>query len=134
MERTTEIPPQGWFNYFAGLSRRALSHPVRVEVESVQMGAQELVRALPLLGIDVEPRGSELGSIEFTLGDEHQDFLHRIARPVQVYLKIDDNGDLDCLAIEDRSGTRTLLFFEKGDVPAWAHPSIQEAEPPAPGL
>ncbi len=134
MERTTEIPPQGWLNYFAGLSRRALSHPVRVEVESMQMGAQELVHALPLLGIDVEPRGSELGAIEITLGDEDQDFLHRIARPVQVYLKIDDNGDLDCLCIEDRSGTRTLLFFENGGVSAWAHPSIQEAEPPALGL
>jgi hypothetical protein len=100
----------------------------------VEVGAQELVHALPLLGIDVEPRGSGLGDIELTLGDERQDFLHRISRPVQVYLKIDEHGDLDCLAIEDRSGARTLVFFVGGGVPAWAHPSIQEAEPPALGL
>ncbi|ADO74690.1 DUF5335 domain-containing protein [Stigmatella aurantiaca] len=135
MERTMEIPHQGWSDYFASLSRRALNHPIRVEVESGELGAQELVRALPLVEIEVETKGSEMGDIELTLGSERQDFMHRIAAPAQVYLKIDEDGNLECLSIEDHHGERTLLFFE-GDigVPAWPHSSGQEAEPPAQGL
>jgi len=134
-QRTTEIPPQGWLNYFEGLSKRALSHFIRVEVENQEMGAQELVRELPLLGIEVESKGSDLGNIEITLGNERQEFTHRIADPVRVYLKINEDGDLDCLAIEDRSGSKTLLFFEGGlGVPAWARPEGQEPEPPSMGM
>lgn len=114
MARTIEIPKQDWAVYFEGLSRRALSHPVRIEVDNRDVGGQELNRRLPLVGIDLETKGSEAGSLEVTLGDERQQFSHLIEQPVRVFLRVDDAGMIDCIDVEDSDEGKTLIFFEGG--------------------
>ncbi|AKJ00908.1 hypothetical protein ATI61_112171 [Archangium gephyra] len=118
MGRTIEIPRETWAVYFDNLTRRALSEPVRIEVENRDIGDQELTRRLPLVGIDLETKGSEAGDIEVTVGDERRELLHHIDDAVRVYLKVDDEGNIDCLEIEDRDNGKTLLFFEGSGVPA----------------
>jgi hypothetical protein len=113
MARTLEIPRERWREYLEQLSRRAQAQPIRIEVQNRDIGAQEMARKLPLVGIELETKGSELGDIEVTVGDSREQFTHDIDEPTRMYLKVDDAGNMDCLEIEDGGGGKTLVFFER---------------------
>ena len=132
MGRTIEIPRQTWAVYFDNLNKRALSQPIRIEVENRDIGDQEMGRRLPLLGIDLETKGSEAGDIEVTVGDERQEFMHHIDNPARVYLKVDDDGNIDCLEVEDQDNGKTLIFFEGSGVPAQLQQGAMGFEQSAP--
>ncbi|OJT20632.1 hypothetical protein BO221_32135 [Archangium sp. Cb G35] len=132
MGRTIEIPRETWAVYFDNLSKRALNEPVRIEVENRDIGDQEMTRKLPLVGIDLETKGSEAGAIEVSVGDERRELMHRIDNAVRVYLKIDDDGNIDCMEIEDQDDGKTLLFFEGSGVPAQFQQGTRGFEESAP--
>ena len=134
MGRTIEIPRQTWAVYFDNLNKRALSEPVRLEVENRDIGDQEMTRRLPLVGIDLETKGSEAGDIEITVGDERGEFTHAIDNPTRVYLKVDDDGNIDCLEVEDQDNGKTLIFFEGSGVPAQFQHGSRGFEEPAPTM
>ncbi|QRN95592.1 DUF5335 family protein [Archangium violaceum] len=113
MARTIEIPRENWAVYFERLGRQAQAYPVRIEVENQDIGDQEMARRLPLMGIDLETKGSESGDLEVTVGDADQNFMHHIDDPVRVYLKVEDSGNIDCMEIEDAANGKTLIFFER---------------------
>ncbi len=135
MAHTIEIPKGNWAVYFDRLGREARSYPVRIEVENRDIGDQQMARKLPLVGIDLETKGSEVGDIEVTVGDAGDNFMHHIDEPTRVFLKTDDGGNIDCIEIEDRSNGKTLIFFER--YPGLPATILQEAragqEEPAPG-
>ncbi len=135
MAQTIEIPRDNWVIYFERLGRQAQTYPVRIEVENQDIGAQEMARKLPLVGIDVETKGSEVGDLEVTVGDSDQNFMHHIDDPRRVYLKVDDSGNIDCLEIEDGDNGKTLIFFERH--PGLPATTLLESrvgnEEPAPG-
>ncbi|MFY0564554.1 DUF5335 domain-containing protein [Archangium lansingense] len=131
MGRTIEIPKQTWAVYFDNLNKRALSEPVRIEVENRDIGDQEMTRRLPLVGLDLETKGSEAGDIEVTVGDERQEFTHHIDNPTRVYLKVDDDGNIDCMEVEDQDNGKTLIFFEGSGVPAQIQQGSRGFEEPA---
>jgi hypothetical protein len=132
MGRTIEIPRETWAVYFDNLNKRALNEPVRIQVENRDIGDQELTRRLPLVGIDLETKGSEAGDIEVTVGDERRELLHHIDNAVRVYLKVDDDGNIDCLEIEDGDNGKTLLFFVGSGVPAHVQQGSRGSEASAP--
>ncbi|ATB31266.1 DUF5335 family protein [Melittangium boletus] len=135
MAYTVEIPKQEWFSYFELLSERAVSHPVRISVEASELGDQILNRRLPLMGIDVETKGPSSGSIEVTLGDMHQEFMHHVDAPTQVFLMMDDSGNIDCICMMSDDESKTLLFFEGEEkVQAWYHSEQAKAEEHMSGL
>lgn len=113
MARTIEIPRDNWSVCFERLGRQAQTYPVRIEVENRDIGDQEMARKLPLVGIDLETKGSEVGDLEVTVGDADQNFLHHIDGPTRVFLSVDDSGNIDCIAIEDGDNGKTLIFFER---------------------
>ncbi|WNG44601.1 hypothetical protein F0U60_11255 [Archangium minus] len=135
MANTIEIPRENWALYFERLGRQAQTYPVRIEVENQDIGDQEMARRLPLVGIDLETKGSEVGDIEVTVGDADQNFMHHINEPTRVYLMVDDSGNIDCIEIEDGAEGKTIIFFEKHPgLPATAlFSSRVESEQPAPG-
>lgn len=133
MGRTIEIPRETWAVYFDNLSKRALSAPIRLEVENRDIGDQEMTRRLPLVGLDLEMKGSEAGDIEVTVGDERRELMHHIDNPVRVYLKVDDDGNIDCMEIEDQDDGKTLIFFEGSGVPAQFQQGAMGLEESAPG-
>lgn len=112
MANTIEIPRSSWSVYFERLGKQAQTYPVRIEVENRDIGDQEMARKLPLVGIDLETKGSEVGDIEITVGDADQNFMHHIEDPTRMYLKVDDSGNIDCIEIEDKDNGKTLIFFE----------------------
>lgn len=113
MARTIEIPREGWAGYLERLSRRGQTHPIRIEVQNRDIGDQEMVRKLPLVGIELETKGSDQGEIEVTVGDSRGQFTHNIDEPARMHLKVDDAGNMECLEIEDQGGGKTLVFFER---------------------
>lgn len=135
MANTIEIPRSSWFVYFERLGKQAQTYPVRIEVENRDIGDQEMARKLPLVGMDLETKGSEVGNIEITLGDNDQNFTHHIDDPTRIYLKVDDAGNIDCIEIEDQDNGKTLIFFEsKPGLPASIlTESRVGGEQPAPG-
>lgn len=113
MANTIEIPRENWAVCFERLGRQAQTYPVRIEVENQDIGDQEMARRLPLVGIDLETKGSEVGDIEVTVGDADQNFMHHIDGPTRVYLMVNDSGNIDCIEIEDGAEGKTIIFFDK---------------------
>jgi hypothetical protein len=129
MAYTVEIPRKEWFGYFELLSERAVSHPVRMRLESNEAGDQFLNRSLPLVGIDVETKGPNAGCVEVTVGDMRVEFMHHIENPASIFLLMDDAGNLDCVCLVATDNTKTLLFFEGEEkIPAWYHSEAARAE------
>lgn len=111
--RTREIPRSDWAGYLTTLSRRCADHPVRVRVESQEIGDQAMVECLPFVGISLEEKGSEAGSIELTVSKGGTDHLtHLIEGPEHVFVEEDDAGQVAVLDIEDGSKVKTIVFFE----------------------
>lgn len=135
MANTIEIPRDNWAVCFERLGRQAQTYPVRIEVENRDIGDQEMARKLPLVGIDLETKGSEAGDIEVTVGGSGDNFMHHIDDPTRVYLMVDDSGNIDCIEIEDRGDGKTLIFFERSPgLPASVLlESRAGGEQPAPG-
>jgi hypothetical protein len=112
MRQTIEIPKEGWTSYLDALNRRAAGHPVRVELEDVEVGSQEVARLLPLQEIGFEARGSARGSIDIRVGFDSGELLHRVARPARVFVEQDEDGELLCMEIESEDGAKTLVWSE----------------------
>ncbi len=127
MGYAAEIPRRSWFAYFELLSERASSHPLRLEVEGGHGASWRMEQALPLVGIDVESR--EQGTLEVTVGTLRREFTHHISAPEHVHLLMDDEGNIQCIRIEDQDGVRSLLYFEGEEpVPAWFHADAPGAD------
>lgn len=135
MGHTIEIPRENWAVYFERLGQQAQTYPVRIEVENRDIGDQEMARRLPLVGIDLETKGSEVGDLEVTVGDVDENFMHHIDAPTRVFLKVEDGGNIDCIEIEDADEGKTLIFFERH--PGLPATTLLQArggqEEPAPG-
>lgn len=112
MGQTIEIPRARWPLYLEALNRRVGSLPVRVEVDDMEVGAQELARQAPLQEIAFEKGGSARGSLEVRVGFDGQELLHRIVHPVRLYVAYDDAGTPVCVEIESEGGVKTLVWSE----------------------
>jgi hypothetical protein len=111
--RTIEIPKATWVSFLTDLTRNALDRPVRLEVENIEIGDQEMGDKLPLREIELEMKGSNAGGLEITVGGRTDELSHRIERPTRLYAQINDSQQIECLSIEDADNGKTLLFFEE---------------------
>ncbi|MBF5043126.1 hypothetical protein FGE12_12075 [Aggregicoccus sp. 17bor-14] len=121
MQRTREIPREGWAAYLAGLSRHEHGHRVRIELESEGLGAQHFAEQMPLRDIRWEARGSEAGAICVQVGRDDEELTHWIGAPTRVYAEESDDGELGCLDIEAEPQGKTLIFFEPAEAEPWMH-------------
>lgn len=133
MERTREIPRAQWHPYLDRLSRAAVDHPIRIEVENRDIGDQELGTFLPLNGIEVDPKGSEAGDIEISVQSEPKGMLsHYIDAPQRLYIEETEAGELLCMEVEERAGGKTLIYFQR-PIALPAGTAEHEREVPFPG-
>ncbi len=125
MHHTREIPREVWSDYLTLLASITRSQSVRIEAGSTDIGEQTLADRLPLLDISFAEKGSGQGSIEVTVGRPGEEITHRILHPDRIYADESENGELECLDIEDEGRTKTLIFFE----PAAAFSEDVERQP-----
>jgi Family of unknown function (DUF5335) len=116
MHHTREIPREGWADYLFLLSTIERDQRVRIQAEGPELGDQTVVWNLPLVEISVEEKGSEAGAIEVTVGRPGEELTHRIPHPEHVWAEESDNGELECLDIEDADHVKTLIYFESREL------------------
>ena len=111
-----EIERSQWQGFLDQFSKRNQRRPTRLEVVSLDLGAQEAERLAPFVGASFEPKGSEAGSVEIYLGGESmadaRQLNHLIERVEHIYPLAGISGIEDGLGIVDADGNRTLLLFE----------------------
>ena len=112
-----EVPKQNWASFLQALNRIVQDRPVRLEVINRELGDQEMVEKLPLIGIDFETKGTERGDLLVTVMSDDGPLTHRIEKPTQFFIAHDEAGELlQTLAVLDASGGKTIIYFE--DLPA----------------
>jgi hypothetical protein len=112
MHHTREIPREGWFEYLSRVARSEREHLVRIEATGSELGDQPLAGRLPLMDIALDSKGSDQGAIEVTVGRAGDEITHRIMKPDHIYADEGENGELECLDIEDLDHVKTLIYFE----------------------
>lgn len=107
--QTKEIPQNQWRQFFDDFSKQHAGWVIDLEVIGREIGDQQEVNDLPLVGITADAKGSEPG-LEITAGqttDSH--VTHIINRPRHVWVKQPGNS----IEIEAEDGTKTILNFEQ---------------------
>ncbi len=112
-----EIPRGQWTAFFDSFNLQHGGWIVRVEVQH-GTDSQLLVRALPLVGIAVDLKGSEAGSLLITLGITPEGHWgHRIVAPARVRLKETQAGAVEAVEIASTEGETTLVQFRSAVLP-----------------
>jgi hypothetical protein len=109
--QTLEIPRTQWSRFFDKFSKEHEGWMVTLEVLGADIGAQEAVTRLPLVGIGAELQGPN-SRMEIIVGgrpDAH--FTHMISMPKRVWLKQPEEPGHEAVEIESADGTITLVRF-----------------------
>ena len=112
MHHTREIPRDGWFDYLARVARSEREHLVRIEATGSELGDQPLAERLPLMDIALDAKGSDRGAIAVTVGPPGDGVTQRIMQTDTTDAAAGENGELECLDIEDLDHVKTLIYFE----------------------
>jgi hypothetical protein len=108
---TTEIPRTHWSNFFDKFSKQHEGWIVTLEVLGGDIGAQEAVARLPLVGISAELQGPA-SRLEIMVGGRPEaHFTHIISMPKRVWLKQPEEAAHEAVEIESADGTTTLVHF-----------------------
>lgn len=111
-DHTREIPREGWADYLALLSNMEKEHPIRIEVEGLDLGAQSAVKGGALVEISLEEKGSDKGVVAIIIDNPDGEDTHRIQKPEHIYADESESGELECLDIESaEDNTKTLIYF-----------------------
>ncbi|MFB3905743.1 MAG: DUF5335 family protein [Acidobacteriota bacterium] len=107
--QTNEIPQQQWVRFFDDFSRQHAGWVVTLEVIGREIGDQNEVNNLPLVGLSADIKGTE-PRIEIIAGRRTTSHVTRIInRPKRVWVK--EPGET--IEIESEDETKTLLSFEQ---------------------
>ncbi|MCU1280843.1 MAG: hypothetical protein JWM53_4389 [bacterium] len=113
MTRTFNIPEERWRPFLRLMNRLALGRPVRVEIVNRTLGDQEIGDKLPLREIDLELKGSERGRLIVSVGDDESEIIHFVSLPTRLAIGIDEVGELQWIAVDERDVRVTILHFER---------------------
>lgn len=107
--KTIEVPPRIWNRTLQEFSQIHEGWLVSLEVMSPEVGAQSEFKAVPLLGIDLDPadRGD---AISIAVARSAKDRVtHQIHAPRKLWIERTDAGADVALDIDAEDGTRNIL-------------------------
>lgn len=112
MSRMHEIDRAEWARFFDEVSRIERDHPVHVEVDDAEIGAQELAQGVPFIGLSCELKDGGGAAIDLAIapGDGQGAYTHHIENARAVWAEEGDDGALECVDIEGDS--KTLIYFQ----------------------
>jgi hypothetical protein len=111
---TIEIQRHEWEEFFANFTTFHRGWTVKMDVFSLDIGAQRGTGEIPFEGIVADLRGGGRDSIEVVLGENVESHLtHTIEAPTHVRLESLDmtRAHNEVIQIESASGTTVLLSF-----------------------
>lgn len=112
MTQSLVIPKDLWPSLLSTITSRAEGRPVRIEVESMELGDQELADREPLRELDFETKGSAAGSLLISLGSEAEENVHVVKAPKTLVIGVNEGAFVEWLAIEEEEGSKTIIYFE----------------------
>ena len=109
---TQGLPREEWGAFFDDLSREFEEGLVTVEVSGDGQPQVALITGLPLLGIQLNTKGSDAGSITIIAGqDEDTAISHNIVGPTQVNVARDADGSIAAVQIDAPDPAQTRIHF-----------------------
>jgi hypothetical protein len=117
MTVTHEIETRDWEEYLEEFSQRNQGRPVRLETSLEASAGQRVVAEhRPLLGVSLDPKGSEAPAVTVTLGGMNAGtahLTHVITTPTHLWAEEEPGGIARALDIDSTDEGKTLLLFER---------------------
>jgi uncharacterized protein DUF5335 len=112
------IEQNRWQSFLDDFTKRNQFRATRLEEIGEEVGAQEEEAFLPLIGVNLETKGSEAGSVVVILGGKSAGDMRHVERHIENVQRItpligDTSGVEEGLGFEDSEGARTLLLLEQ---------------------
>lgn len=109
---TQQLPQEQWGGFLDELSRQFESGLVSVTVSGNGLSATPVITELPLLGIQLNTKGSDTGSITVIVGQSADDAIsHTIPAPTQIQIARDAGGTVAAIQIDAPEPAQTQVHF-----------------------
>jgi len=113
---TQALPQDEWGAFFDELSRQYESGMVSATASGDGMSDAPIFTSLPLLGVQLNTKGSDSGSITVIAGeDEDTAISHTIPGPTQVHVARDADGDVSMVQIDAPDPAQTKVYFQSAN-------------------
>jgi hypothetical protein len=115
MAVTRELPPCEWTDFLRAFNGRNYARPVRLETSIPPGEGLPLLSAhQPLVGVELDLKGSEAPAITVALGGlnaEAPHFTHVINEPTRLWVEEEPRGRTLGLCVESEDEGQTRLLF-----------------------
>lgn len=109
---TQQLPQEEWGGFLDEISRQFESGLVSVTVSGNGMSDAPVITDLPLLGIQLNTKGSDSGSITVIAGQSAGDTIsHTIPAPTQFQVARDAGGTVAAIQIDAAEPAQTQVHF-----------------------
>ncbi len=109
---TQEIAHEEWEEFLDDLSREFEEGLVDVTVRTGTLSDAPVITGLPLLGIQLNTKGSEVGSITIIAGQSEDDAIsHTVFAVTQVHAMRSADGDIEAIQIDAPDPAQTVVQF-----------------------
>ena len=109
---TRGLPREEWGMFFEDLSREFEEGLVDVTIRSINQSDAAVITGLPLLGIQLNTKGSDAGSITVIAGqDEDTAISHTVPAPTHVNIARTPDGAVDTVQIDAPDPPQTRIRF-----------------------
>jgi hypothetical protein len=120
------IEQNRWKSFLDDFTKRNQFRATRLEVIGEEVGDQAEEDFLPLVGVNLETKGTEAGSVVVILGGETAKDQRHVERHIENVQRItplvgETTGTEEGVGFEDADGAKTLLIFAQlAEIPARA--------------
>lgn len=109
---TQQLPQGEWAEFLDELSRQFESGLVSVTVSGDGLSDAPVITEMPLLGIQLNTKGSDAGSITIIAGQSADDAIsHTIPAPTQIQVARDAGGAVAAVQIDAPEPAQTQIHF-----------------------
>lgn len=109
---TQQLPEAEWGPFLDELSRQFEQGLVSVDVSGNDLSHAPVITELPLLGLQLNTKGSDSGSITIIAGaDEDTAISHTIPAPTQIHIARDADGAVAAIQIDAPDPAQTQVHF-----------------------
>ena len=109
---TQQLPGAEWGQFLDEVSRQFESGMVSVDVSGDGLSNTPVITELPLLGIQLNTKGSDSGSITIMAGtDQNAAISHTIPAPTQIHVAREADGTIAAIQIDAPDPAQTQIHF-----------------------
>ncbi|HET6977470.1 MAG TPA: DUF5335 family protein [Pyrinomonadaceae bacterium] len=109
------IQREQWTNFLNDFTKRNQFRATRLEIAGEDVTGEE-AQFLPLVGVSLDSKGTDAGSVVVALGGENANderhLEHQIMQVERITPISGQHGVEDGLAFEDGTGNKTVLMFD----------------------